>query len=509
VSSPPTPSDGNGEASRLLVLAPRGRDAPLTCTLLEQAGHRAEVVRGMADIADAVVHATANLALLDEECLVGGDRHALIDALAAQPAWSDFPLLVFGAAHGEHGPRRGERALAAFGNVTVVERPLTVRALLLAVDAALRGRRRQHEARRAIDMRDQFLAMLGHELRNPLAAIGLATVALERSASDASKRHVDVIGRQTEHLARLVDDLLDVSRVTSGKLELRKTPLDLRIIVERCLAIATERARVNGLHLEAAIPARPLVIDGDRVRLEQVINNLLGNAVKYTPRGGRVDVGVDEERGHAVVRVKDSGVGIAPEMLPRVFDLFVQAPGALSRSAGGLGIGLTVVRGLVERHGGSVEVYSEGLGRGAELVVRLPLAPMTSDAVDGSGEHAVAPSGARSIVVVDDSADVRESLKDYLEILGHRVATAADGPAGVERIIETTPAFALVDIGLPGIDGYEVARRVRDALGDSVTLVAITGYGQPRDKEAARQAGFDRHFTKPLDLDALRDLLHG
>ena len=494
------------DSERVVVLAPIGRDAALTCSVLRDVGFTAEpVVDGAA--LRAAIDEGVGAAVIALEALADALAADLAATLAHQPAWSDLPLVVLGTIGGPTNAAQVDR-LAALGNVTLLERPVAVRELATAVRAALRGRRRQYDARRAIAHRDQFLAMLGHELRNPLAAISLAANGLQRSADPARReRHVGVVLRQTAHLARLVDDLLDVARLTTGRIALSRAPVDVGAQLRACLAVAEETARARGLSLVASVPEGPLVVDGDADRLQQVFANLVGNALKYTPASGRIEVEAAAVDGEVVVRVKDTGVGIAPDVLPRVFELFVQAPEALDRAQGGLGIGLTLVQQIVALHGGRVVAKSDGPGRGTEMTVTLPrvVAPVAGVAPRGGTDTT---RRRRRVVVVEDSDDVREALTVFYGDLGHDVTTARDGPTGLAQILALEPDLAVVDIGLPGLDGFEVARRARAVVGSRVRLAAVTGYGQPGDRARTRAAGFDAHLTKPVrpvDLEALLD----
>jgi signal transduction histidine kinase/integral membrane sensor domain MASE1 len=362
------------------------------------------------------------------------------------------------------------------------------------------------EAEAASRAKDEFLAMLGHELRNPLGAISSAIGVLERVPANGpeAQRAQAIIGRQTGHLARLVNDLLDVARVTSGKIPLRCQPLDLKEVVERCLT-ALQHAGRTGQHRIGLVGDGGLV-NGDPTRLEQVVGNLLDNALKYTPPGGRVDVTVTRERDEAVLRVRDSGIGIPPEALPGVFELFVQGAQSLDRTQGGLGMGLTLAKRLVELHGGRIAVASEGQDRGSEFTVCLPLARVSPDAVQSGAIPSQGPP--RRILVVEDHADARDSLCLWLRQWGHEVDEADNGVRGLERILATNPEVALVDIGLPGRDGYDLARTVRGAPGGAqICLIALTGYGQAEDRRRAEEAGFDRHLVKPVDERQLHAVL--
>lgn len=360
------------------------------------------------------------------------------------------------------------------------------------------------EANRA---KDEFLAMLGHELRNPLGAIVSAMEIVEHFGADAqgTLRARQIVSRQLKHLVRLVDDLLDVARVTTGKIELRRQSVDLADIVKSCVNALGERLSAYDVKMEA----EPVWVDGDPTRLEQVCTNLLRNAVEYTPVGGRIRVSVKSEGGDAVLRVEDNGVGISAELLPRVFDLFVQDKRGLDRSGGGLGIGLTLTRRLVELHGGTVEAASPRPGLGSVFTVCLPRLP-AAPPKPGPGGVAARTGIRRRVLIVEDNADARESLRTVLELSGHEIYEAEDGPGGVEQALALRPDMALIDIGLPSLDGYEVARQIRSApAGREMFLIALTGYGQPRDRQQAREAGFDAHLVKPVDFQRLSAIIAG
>jgi signal transduction histidine kinase/CheY-like chemotaxis protein len=501
-------TDSAARAERLLILAPTGRDAELASAALGARGLACEVARDIASLC-AALEEGAGAVLLAEEVLAPAAAQRLAAWVLRQPPWSDLPILVVTSMGGALDVR-GEALdrLAPLGNVTLLERPLRRMTLVSAARSALRARARQYAAREllrdrehAVAARDQFLAMLGHELRNPLAAISLALAVRD----EPSAKHVEIIRRQTRQLARLVDDLLDVSRVTSGKIVLRRAPLDVGAVVRRAVEALEARAGAAGVALALDDACEPLPAEGDAARLEQVLANLLGNALKYTPAGGHVYASAAREGDAAVVRVRDDGIGIAPHDLAHVFEPFVQVTAALDRAQGGLGLGLTLAQSLVAMHGGTLEAASAGLGRGTEFTIRLPLAGAAADRNRGA-DGSRAPRG-RSVLVVDDSEDYRNLLRGYLEERGHRVAVSRDGPGGVAAALGAEHDAVLVDIGLPGYDGYEVARRIRAARGGEVLLVAVTGYGQRGDRERARLAGFDHHLTKPLDLARLDTIL--
>lgn len=394
---------------------------------------------------------------------------------------------------------------AVCGTVSMIE-DVTER---VADEAELRQR---IEALREADHRkDEFLAMLAHELRNPLApirnALQLVRVISPSPGREVEKAH-DIIERQVENLVRLVDDLLDVSRITTGKIKLQKEVVDLAGIVSR--AIEGARPLIDGRRhsLEVAMSDDMPSVEGDSLRLAQVLWNLLNNAAKYTPEGGRIRLTVAREQDQVVVRVADTGMGIPAEMLPKVFNLFTQMERTLARSEGGLGIGLTLVRRLTEMHDGTVEAFSGGLGQGSEFVVRLPVAtgsPRTSPF--GPNQRLVPPSGLR-ILVVDDNRDSAESLAMLLRLLGNDVRSVYDGRLAVEVAAACRPDVVLLDIGLPGLDGLQVCSILRKQAGTKQPLiVAMTGYGQEDDQRRSLEAGFDAHMVKPVDLETLQELL--
>jgi len=369
----------------------------------------------------------------------------------------------------------------------------------------IRTRAARAEAEAASQAKDQFLAMLGHELRNPLGAISSAVTVLgQSSAPDHDRRAREVIAHQTEHLSRLVADLLDVTRGTLGKIELVRTVLDVGAAVRRCLATLDSSAKL-AQHV-VTVDAEPVLVEADGVRLEQIVTNLLSNSLKFTPRGGAIRVSVRREGDEAVLRVADEGAGITPDLLPSVFDLFVQGERNLDRSSGGLGVGLSLVRRLVELHGGRVEAASPGPGKGSVFTVRLPALEDTPQTPALPAE-APAPAPGRRILIVEDNADNREMMRILLEGAGHEIYEADDGVSGVELAVQLEPAVILIDIGLPGIDGYQVARQIRAKLRDRTRLIALSGYGQPRDRKLAFDAGFDDHLLKPVDPARLLSVL--
>jgi PAS domain S-box-containing protein len=408
----------------------------------------------------------------------------------------------------------GERQLLTNSEVITYEGEPAV--LSVSVDITERKQvEARHEARREeaeshTRAKDEFLAMLSHELRNPLGTITTALAVLNQLVTgDDLRRVTDMIGRQTAHLTRLVDDLLDVARVTSGKIELRLEVLDLRELVAQCVRALVNAGRTRRHHV--VVEGESVPVHGDPARLAQVVDNLLDNALKYTAPGGHVRLSVSRVQDDAVLRVLDTGEGIRAELRERVFERFVQEPQALDRARGGLGLGLALVKQLVDLHGGSVAVTSAGPGRGSEFTVRVPatLAPAShGDAAAGAAP--TAGTGPRRVLIVEDNDDAREGLRMLLTHYGHDVETSEDAPSGLEKLRAFRPEVVLIDIGLPGVDGYALARMVREVPGARATrLIALTGYGQDEDRRKALAAGFDAHLTKPIDPAALEDVLTG
>ena len=357
--------------------------------------------------------------------------------------------------------------------------------------------------------KDEFLAMLSHELRNPLAPIQNAVHVL-RLQQDRSPIQIEAHGmieRQVVQLSRLVDDLLEVSRITTGRIHLHEERVDLRGIVGRGIEATDSQARQKGQSVAKSLPAEPIYVHGDSVRLEQVIVNLLNNAIKYSDRGGHIRVGLKQEGNEAVLRVSDTGVGIAPELLPRIFDLFTQADKSLHRSEGGLGIGLALVQSLITLHRGRVEAQSTP-GQGSEFIVHLPVVLSSHVTSAVPAEHAPAPANGLKILVVDDNVDAAKSMAMLLRALGNDARLAHDGASAMQAALEHLPEVVLLDIGLPVVDGYQVAKWLRQepAL-TNVVLVALTGYGQESDQQHSREAGFDHHLVKPVDFAKVEAIL--
>lgn len=509
---------------RILILAPHGRDAEVIEQVLSREHMRGRVCGDVGDLLAELPHGAA-CALITDEALDARGLAMLDKWLKSQPPWSDFPFVLL-ISKGQSGALNADgRRIAMLGNVVLIERPVSSETVVSAARSGLRARQRQYQARamiaeraatnerllRAARQKDEFLAMLAHELRNPLAPIRNAAETLKTYEGTLPPRvqwAQELIERQSRHLANLLEDLLDVSRITTGKVTLKKLTMELGSVLKGSVEAARPAVDARHHRLDVTLPASPIYIYGDPTRMAQVFGNLLDNAAKYTPEGGHIEISAQPDTRHVAVRVRDNGVGISAEDLPEIFELFAQSDRALDRAQGGLGIGLSVVRSLVEMHGGTVRAHSDGLGRGSCIQVTLPvLSARSVNAANVPDPHETAPRTELDILVVDDNADAAESLAMLLEMRGHRLRTAADGPQALEACRRQPPDVVLLDIGLPGMDGYEVARRLKAMPGMSASvLIAITGYGQAEDLTRSKEAGFDHHLVKPVEPESLVSL---
>lgn len=459
----------------------------------------------------------AGCIVLAEEALMDADFDGLRELLEAQDAWSDLPLVLV-ASEGTGLATLVERAFPTAGNLTLLERPLNPLTLISAVRAGLRARARQIQVRDllreredALKKRDDFLAMLAHELRNPLTPMRNA-VWLQKSLSmddPMAEKTREILDRQVSHLARMVDDLMDIARLERGKVEIRCERQDLNRAVLAALETSQSVARERSHEVVTELADEPLHVDADPVRLEQLLFNLILNACKFTAPGGKIVLRTRSSDGAALVAVQDNGIGMQPEEVEGLFEPFAQGDYSLARSAGGLGIGLSIARSIAELHGGSLRAHSSGLGTGATFELRLPVAGAPPEPAPRNGTTRVA-GDSRRILIVEDNADIRESLRLVLVRWGHEVLLAATGDEGLATALELKPDVALVDIGLPGISGYDVARELRARAGGAphgMRLIAMTGYGQASDRQRSVAAGFDGHLVKPVDPQVLRPLL--
>ncbi len=506
------------DEQRVLLLTPTGRDALLISRLLKRAGNDVRTCGNAKELCQEILSGAAAVVLSEEGLPDESSLGVLSECLQNQPSWSDLPVIVLTMAGKttRHSTALAN-ALKEKANLAFLERPLRMLTFVSAVRAACSARARQYEIRALlakatteIETRDRFIAMLGHELRNPLAAIRTSVEIISQfGSSDCGllAPHTEIIRRQSKHIARLVDDLLDVARLTSGRVTLSKTTVDLREIVQRSIQ-GTQLAGGSSAHrISVDRPRSEVLVDGDPVRLEQVFGNLLSNAIRYSPPEGRIDVWFETIEGDALVHIRDEGEGIGPELLPRIFEPFVQSAQALARTQGGLGLGLAIVRGLVLEHCGEVTAKSDGKGKGSEFIVRLPAVRRKQNIADPVTPPKETQSVRKRVLIIEDNADARQSLAQYLSLLSHEVFEAEDGMSGLEKLISIRPDVALIDVGLPGLSGYELVSKAKQTLGSATLMIAVTGYGQSEDRQRALAAGFDEHLVKPIDLSLLADIL--
>jgi signal transduction histidine kinase/ActR/RegA family two-component response regulator len=523
VNSPPPPESLR---ERVLLLLPTARDASLTAGILARNGIASQVCAAPSDLALELAVGAGAVLISEEALAVPGTRSVLAQAVDAQPPWSDLPVLVLARQGADSHEVRD--ALQILGNVTLLERPLRVSALMSTVRTALRARARQYQLQRylqdletaraaqatAAQRKDEFVAMLAHELRNPLAPLRNALNVLSIDDSDPERRKMlrAMMTRQTDHMVRLVDDLMDSSRMSRGRVDLRRERVDLRDALRGAIDIGKPAVTASRSTLEIALPDEPLPVMGDTARLIQVFGNLLNNAAKYGRPDGHILLQATIDGSHAMVSVRDDGIGIEPELLPHVFDLFTQGRRDPERMQEGLGIGLSLVRDLVRMHGGTVTARSEGRGKGACFEVRLPLSfakRVPAERIDGGMATSPAPLPLR-VLIVDDNVDAALSLSLVLEGLGMQHREANSGPEALEIADAFLPQVVLLDIGMPGMDGYEVARNLRSKPHLAGTmLVAVSGWNEEKDRRHGRAAGFHHHFAKPVDIGALTALLAG
>ncbi|MES2831733.1 MAG: response regulator [Pseudomonadota bacterium] len=493
----------------ILIHAPTGRDAELAVGVLGTAGIACHACKSVKEL---ILHleSGAGAVLIVEEALAGA-MPLLAEFVDQQPSWSDIPILVL-TRHGVDAPALAP-ALDRLGNVTLLERPVRTPTLVSALRSALRARQKQFLVREASRRKDEFLASLGHELRNPLAPIRNSMGILKHLYPDVPgvAKVRGVVERQVTHLTRLVDDLLDVARITNGKVVLQPETFTLASLVEHVLELAGCVAHDKMLTIDAQLPEQGVLLHADYARLIQVIANIVFNAVKFTPHQGNIRLSAKIDGGSITFAVKDSGIGIAPESFDTIFDLFSQEKPSVGPVTSGLGIGLNLSKRFTEMHGGSIRVESAGEGMGSEFFVTLPIVVGGRDnrSVQREQLHAATPSGGRpTVLVVDDNRDAANMLQALFEIEEFEVATAYDGFGAIAAVQQQIPNVIVMDLGMPGIDGYDTVRRIRAQPGaEHIKIVALTGWGQLEARRKAAEAGFDHHMVKPVDFDALKCLI--
>ena len=493
--------------NRLLIYTPTGKDGRLIEQVFNRAGLGCYRCTNIADVIEQLNKGAGALMIADEALSIDF-LNAIHPFLLHQKSWSDFPFLVLRKQG--HGAQHMRARYAQLGNITLLERPVRSDTLVNVATAALRARKRQYQMREVDERKDEFLAMLAHELRNPLAPISAASDLLRLPNLDRERIRdtSEIISRQVKHMTGLVDDLLDVSRVSRGLVSLDEVTLNANQIVASAVEQVQPLINSRKHHLMIEQSHSPAFVRGDRNRLIQVIANILNNAAKYTPIGGHIVLAVTHVDGNISFTIEDDGIGIEPHVLSRVFDLFAQAERTSDRSQGGLGIGLALVQNLVSLHGGSVQAYSAGLGSGSKFTVTLPsVADSTSaNSPNTSPVDSVAVQG--KILVVDDNVDAANMLGMYLEIAGYEVSIEHSAEAALSKSPADMPNVFLLDIGLPDMDGTELAIALRKRPEcASALMIAITGYGQDSDQVKSIDCGFDYHLVKPVDMQHLINIL--
>ena len=489
---------------RILVYAPAGQNATLCRKVLEMAGIACHVCDTLGELRQELLLG-AGAVLTVEEALTASSFRLLSEYVAQQPAWSDLPILLL--------PSGGDsllvrRAVISLGNLTLLERPVRTVTLIAALHAQLRAREKQYQMREATRRKDEFLASLGHELRNPLAPIRTSAALLPHlfPQSAPAERIKDVIERQVVHLTRLVDDLLDVARITSGKIVLQRQPIVLADVLRHVMELSQQAALAKRIRVEQELPDNGIVLDADYARVVQIYSNVLSNAIKFTPQGGRVTLRAWPEDGMLCVSVADSGIGLEQDALLNIFNMFEQSRTVSGQMSAGLGIGLSLARQFAQMHGGTIEAHSAGIGLGSEFIIKLPLPEQPAQAPQAPPAGSAEPRAGRrtKVLVVDDNRDAADSLGALFELRNFDVSTAYDGYAAVAAANQQQPDLIVMDLGMPGMDGYETARQIRAlANGRPVLMIALTGWGQSDARSRTQDAGFDQHLIKPVDFDDL------
>ena len=490
---------------RLLVFIPSGRDATLTEQLLGDHSIAVTVCRTVNELANGLQQGLG--ALLTSEEALGSCSELLRQFIGDQAPWSDLPVLLLTRSGVESWLT--QRAVQNLGNVTLIERPVRTLALVSLVNTALRARLRQYQMRAVDERKNQFLAVLAHELRNPLAPIVNAASIFERlHPGEQTSKLVSMVQRQVGHLTRLIDDLMDVARINSGKIELQKANTTVQAVVLQAMEFADQTLRVRQHRVVVDLPEQPLHLMADAVRLIQSVANLVVNAAKYTPTGGEIQVRAEACGGEVVIEVRDNGVGLSHQALTSIFEMFAQERRAGEPSTG-LGIGLHLTKVFVELHGGRLSAHSDGVDRGTRFEIHLPLghplAPTAALPWQPMGRRCASPL----VLIVDDNEDAAYTLAGSLQMEGMRTLVANNGPAAIELASEHRPDVMVMDIGMAGMNGYEAAQTIRRYFpeGGGPLLIALTGWGQAADKARAHAAGFDAHLVKPVAMASLLQLL--
>jgi signal transduction histidine kinase/CheY-like chemotaxis protein len=492
--------------NRILIYAPSGQDAVLACKMLTLADVDCLVTPTAAALGQELRRGVGAV-LTVEEALSNGGLKAIGEFVQSQPAWSDVPIVLLT----NRGPDSltVRQAITVLGNVTLLERPVRTLTLITSLQSVLRARAKQYQVRETDRRKDEFLASLGHELRNPLAPIRTSMGVLTHMYPDQApiRKVSEVVERQVTHLTRLVDDLLDVARINNGKIELQRADTSFEAIIGHVIELCTAAAAAKRITIEQHLPSEHIALFADYARVVQIVSNILSNAIKFTPCDGVITVRAEVIDGDLKIHIKDTGIGLDPKALETIFAMFEQSRPPSGQIASGLGIGLSLSRQFAEMHGGSVYALSEGLGKGSEFVVSLPVLEVQRAAVRTNGAEIHIESSRPKVLVVDDNRDACESLQALFEMENCQVSTAYDGQEAVFAAQQAMPDLIVMDLGMPRMDGYEAARRIRGQPGSKeVLMIAVTGWGQSDARQRTMEAGFDHHLIKPVDFNEIKQL---
>ena len=494
---------------RILIYAPAGQDAALAGKVLASGAIASHACRSPGELAEQLALGAGGVLTVDEALHAG--VHSVLDVYTRQqPDWSDLPIILLTHARLDSLPLR--QAIATLGNLTLLERPVHILTLITSAHAMLRARQRQYQVRETQRRKDEFIASLGHELRNPLAPIKSSVALLKHlfPASEQVGKVSDVIERQLTHLTRLVDDLLDVARITSGKVLLQRQDFELQQVLEHVIELCQPAASSRRIGITVDMPPHAVTLHADYARVVQIFANIVSNAVKFTQEGGHIHMTARLAQGQLQVAIEDDGIGIAPDAIARIFSMFEQGRTVAGQMTSGLGIGLSLARQFAEMHGGSIEAYSDGAGRGSRFIVTLPASDGGAPAaMPASRNDAPVSTGQPvQVLVVDDNRDAADSLQSLFQLEGYASTVAYGGAQALAAVELAWPQLVVMDLGMPDMDGYEAARQIRQrAHGRDVLMVALTGWGQGEARARTEQAGFDHHLTKPVDFDAIAALL--
>lgn len=490
--------------TRILIFAPTGQDAPLAAKVLGLAAIDSQVCATLEQLEQELARG-AGAVLTVEEALAPGGLKLLQSCVARQPDWSDLPIILL--THSGADSPMVRQAVVGLGNLSLLERPVRTLTLITALHATLRARNKQYQMREAAQRKDEFLASLGHELRNPLAPIRTSVALMAHLYPDAAPvaRIRDMVERQVRLLTRLVDDLLDVARITSGKITLQRQLVSLASVMSHVSELCQQAAAAKRIHIAWQLPPHEIMLNIDYARVVQICANILSNAVKFTPQGGHVVVRAGIDNDGLLITIRDDGIGMEADTIPRIFRMFEQGKTVNGQFSSGLGIGLSLARQFAEMHDGTVDAESEGAGKGTQFVIRLPV-------LDNEGKRDAVPLAQQAstdgrrmqVLVVDDNADAADSLSALLELEGFDVRTAYDGLAAIAAVAQQAPDMIIMDLGMPGMDGYETARAIRQQAGaERILMLALTGWGQSDARRRTLEAGFDHHLVKPVELEQI------